>query len=130
MTRIPLGARRELPDGALVHHTVKQRIDADQDYRPANVVNGNLTLVTHGPDQADGSPLYRYTAKESANKTLKSLKRWAGLIVFWVLCPIIVLCLLLLAFRWIPPLCLLLWHLCTHVTHWIGLGHAWLSHWI
>jgi uncharacterized protein (DUF2235 family) len=35
--RIPLGARRTIPDGSVLHTTVKEKLQLDQDYRPTNL---------------------------------------------------------------------------------------------
>ena len=35
--RIPLGARRTIPEGSVLHATVKEKLRLDQDYRPRNL---------------------------------------------------------------------------------------------
>jgi hypothetical protein len=35
--RIPLGARRVIPDGSVLHETVREKLEIDPDYKPPNL---------------------------------------------------------------------------------------------
>ena len=64
--RIPLGAWRQVPDGALVHASVVQRLD-DQgaNYTPRNLKRSDLTVLADGPKDPAGNPLlYVYHPSE------------------------------------------------------------------
>ena len=46
--RIPLGAYRKIPNGAIVHTSVKERLETDPCYRPKNITAEELTPVSIG----------------------------------------------------------------------------------
>jgi hypothetical protein len=65
--RIPLGAWRQIPDGALVHSSVVQRLkNHGAEYSPKNISLEDLTEWTDGPKDPAGNPiLYVYKAPAS-----------------------------------------------------------------
>ena len=113
LRRVPLGARRELPAGSLVHHTVKERIDRAKahaaqrkldgrrrlgplHYQPDNVTCGTLTAVpipeTGHQSQAQSDPLYRYEpGQDQRSNTFKRLSvLWAFILLYVVLAFVLV----------------------------------------
>ena len=48
--RIPLGAYRKIPNGAIIHPSAKERLETDPCYRPKNITAEELTPVTIGGD--------------------------------------------------------------------------------
>lgn len=76
LRRIPLGAWRQIPDGALVHASVAQRFkDPAAGYAPRNLDADDLTVLADGPTDPGGNPLlYVYHPKakpvEDAKKRL------------------------------------------------------------
>ena len=56
--RIPLGAWRQIPDGALIHSSVVQRLkDSGAGYSPKNLTVTDLTEWTDGPKDPAGNPI-------------------------------------------------------------------------
>jgi uncharacterized protein (DUF2235 family) len=88
--RVPLGVRRrQLPEGALVHASVADRMDPESEkysdtYKPKNVCREELVRHEHDPVAADGTRYYRFKPSEKRkrrNKPLEFLDRW---IVTWL----------------------------------------------
>ncbi|HEY3824150.1 MAG TPA: DUF2235 domain-containing protein [Bryobacteraceae bacterium] len=119
--RVPLGARRQLPGGALVHHTVKERMDdKSRAYSPANISCGALTPLT--------ALLYKY--QPPSNTRSNTVGRWAVMILFSLLDLIVALGILLLVVRLSPRLGTFVLHLCGRLLHWISIGYSDLSGWV
>lgn len=78
--RIPLGAWRQIPDGALIHASVAQRFkDPALGYMPRNIDSNDLSSLAGGPTDPTGNPLlYVYTSKTKPAQDPK--KR---LVVLW-----------------------------------------------
>lgn len=66
--RVPLGAWRQIPDGALVHESVVQRLNNPAaEYAPKNLDSAGLTPLRDGPLDPSLKPiLYEYKATGSA----------------------------------------------------------------
>jgi hypothetical protein len=79
--RIPLGAWRQIPDGALVHSSVVQRLkDPAAGYSPKNLNAADLTEWTAGPKDPTGKPiLYVYRPETPAVEE----KKWMRPLVLW-----------------------------------------------
>jgi uncharacterized protein (DUF2235 family) len=56
--RIPLGAYRKIPTGALVHPSVRQRFETHRCYRPENVTNDELLDMPAGGEVDAGGERY------------------------------------------------------------------------
>ena len=95
--RIPLGASREIPEGALVHASVVQRMDdSAAHYSPRNLKRSNLSLLPDGPKDPAGNPLlyvYHPVQVPSTNRTAQTALLWcvgilegfAGLLILFLL---------------------------------------------
>jgi hypothetical protein len=79
--RIPFGAWRKIPDGALVHSSVVQRLkDHGSEYSPKNLAATDLTEWTSGPKDPAGKPiLYVYGAPTPALEE----RAWMRPLVLW-----------------------------------------------
>jgi hypothetical protein len=57
--RIPLGAKRQIPDGALVHASVVKRLnDPSAKYLPKNLDPAGLSELADGPKDPAGNPIF------------------------------------------------------------------------
>jgi len=79
--RVPLGAWRQIPDGALVHESVVQRLkNPAASYSPKNLDPDGLSPLIGGPKDPAGKPiLYEYKAPVPAVEQ----KSWIRLLVLW-----------------------------------------------
>lgn len=79
--RIPIGARRQIPDGALVHASVVQRFkDTDAHYEPHNLKAEELTVLPNGPTDPTGKPLlyvYHPVAVAETKPLVRVLVLWS-----------------------------------------------------
>jgi hypothetical protein len=129
--RVPLGARRELPPGALVHYSVKERMSYQANaYRPKNLMNGTLTDVRDIDRVAggDGPPLYVYSPKEPVkSSTFARLATMSLLIVFDLA---VALCILLLVIRVGILVCPPTWHFIEHFPRWLLYMYSIVSGWV
>ncbi len=107
--RIPFGSRRKLPCGALVHHSVQDRLNApDSTYRPKNLRKGTLTVL---PYPLEGSKPLLYEYKPRHDLRSATVTRLAILIV--------VTTIEILAALWaLPNLVLLIWHCGKFCVYW------------
>ena len=63
--RTPLGIRRRIPGGALIHSTVKERIEqGSHGYRPGNLVGGVASLVPVDVSGQTAEELYQYLPRQ------------------------------------------------------------------
>jgi uncharacterized protein (DUF2235 family) len=126
--RVPLGVRRQLPPGALVHHSVKDRIDdKSARYRPGNVLNGTLTPIASQGSQSgsDTPPIYKYQPSKSAKNS--TFPRLAMMCLFILLDLVVALCILLLLIKGGIRLWPYIWHVCRLLPHWISSIYSNLS---
>lgn len=132
--RVPLGARRKLPPGAFVHHSVKKRMEEPGfGYKPKNLLDGTL-LPSERVDDISGvdSDLYEYNP--SAREMSSTFARLAvmSLIVLFDLAAALFLLLLaalvsVKAGRLLfPPI----GHLLAHVPGWVCDAYAGLRGWV
>ena len=127
--RIPLGARRKLPKGALIHHSVKDRMNHPHHsaYRPANLLMTDLEVVANpSPSLPEGKPLlYRYEPKRERKSN--PLVRFALLFLFLLL-DVLVGVLVLFA---VVRLCVFawpyLWCFLVVVFHWLRCGYLFVN---
>jgi hypothetical protein len=108
--RVPLGARRALPDNAVVHPSVVERInDPSAKYKPTNLLNGTLS-----PKPGCEKGFYEYRPKTAAMS--RSVTRYGVLFLVCIFDLLIVLGLVVIVAeicrRLGPPL-------------WDALGAAW-----
>lgn len=92
--RVPRGTPRKLPHGALLHHSVYERLqDKSANYDPANLKAGKLTPATYPAAHSarNNSVLYEYQPTEG--KKPGAFKRRALIGLFATLDSILVLCL-------------------------------------
>ncbi len=122
--RVPRGRPRRLPRGALLHHTVYERLkDESADYDPANLKNGKLTPTTYtAAHSTKNSPLL-YEYQPSEDKNTGTFKRRALVAFFGMLDILLLLCFGLI----LVTVCAGLWHLLSCVIDW---GHLKLSAWV
>ena len=81
LRRIPLGAWRQIPDGAMVHASVAQRLkNPAAEYSPRNLDPAGLVEFTEGPkDPGGNSILYMYKAPSPPFEE----KTWMRPLVLW-----------------------------------------------
>ena len=94
--RIPFGAWRQIPDGALVHSSVVHRLkDSGAGYSPMNLAVADLTEWATGPKDPAGKPiLYLHRAP---TPTVEK-KAWMGPLLLWSVSVVEVLLGLVVAF--------------------------------
>ncbi len=94
--RIPFGAWRQIPDGALVHSSVVQRLkDSGAGYSPKNLAVADLTEWATGPKDPAGKPiLYVHRAPTP----IVEKKTWMGTLLLWSVSVVEVLLGLMVAF--------------------------------
>ena len=80
--RVPLGAWRSIPSGALIHHSVHERLsDPAANYHPKNVTKDELKEVPKAhPWQS--VPLYSYEPCRSFD--VNGFTRITGLVISWI----------------------------------------------
>lgn len=94
--RIPLGAWREIPDGALVHSSVVQRLkNHGAEYSPKNITVADLTEWTNGPKDPAGKPIL-YVFKAHAPPVEEG--KWKRPLILWSVIVVEVLLALTIAY--------------------------------
>jgi uncharacterized protein (DUF2235 family) len=101
--RVPMGASRQLPAGALLHHSVRELMDDPaQDYRPRNVASGTLTRVPVTGMTASSEEPYRLMyqpaigSEPPASATRIAFRRRALVALFLVLDAVVLLVIVVL----------------------------------
>ena len=94
--RIPFGAWRQIPDGALVHSSVVHRLkDSGAGYSPRNLAVADLTEWTSGPKDPAGKPiLYVHSAPTPSVEK----KAWTRPLLLWSVSVVEILLGLVVAF--------------------------------
>lgn len=125
--RIPFGSRRKLPCGALVHHSVYDRMHVgDSTYKPKNLKKGTLTALPY-PLAGSKPLLYEYKPRHDLRSNA-----FLRLLLLVVVTLLDVLIGLLLVFWAVPNIAMIVWRWLRALIHMAaGPAHAfsqWLHH--
>jgi uncharacterized protein (DUF2235 family) len=129
--RVPRSTPRKLPKGALVHHSVYQRLqDKSAAYDPANLKIGKLVPATYPVAHSPKNENVLYEFQPADDRPPATFKRRAQ-VGFFATMEIL---LLLIAVSVVLELSKELWHLLHCLLHWLFYGNNWiyakLGHWI
>jgi hypothetical protein len=129
--RVPRSTPRKLPKGALVHHSVYQRLqDKSAAYDPANLKIGKLVPATYPVAHSPKNENVLYAFQPADDRPPATFKRRMQ-VGFFATMEIL---LLLIAVSVVLELSKELWHLLHCLLHWLFYGNNWiyakLGHWI
>lgn len=116
--RIPLASWRQLPDGALVHESVVQRLkNPDLEYAPKNLDPACLSQLKDGPLDPGGNPIvYVYKAPPDAEKD----ENWKRLVLLWTVSSVEGLLVFAAAVLALRASIWTVWHVLRALCRWAG----------
>ncbi len=111
--RTPLGMRRRIPRGAFIHQSVKDRLQAQSDYKPKNIEGAPDSLQPANVPGQDPNSVYVYEPQSDSQPLMnQTAMRWTMMILMTALDVVAALVILVI-------LCVIACWLWTHCILWI-----------